>query len=149
MTASGIFIGVDVAKRELEVAERPSGVRWSVRNDVAGVAGLVERLREAKVTLIVVEPTGGYETPVVAAMRNPVVATGTTADEIAARGRRRPTPISRRSNTRMDPNSVAMPRTCARLTIAYVHGPDSRMKWPSADVCIHAAKLYTRYVRSG
>jgi transposase len=68
MTASGIFIGVDVAKRELEVAERPSGARWTVRNDVAGVAGLVERLRAAKVTLIVLEPTGGYETPVVAAM---------------------------------------------------------------------------------
>ena len=68
MTASGKFVGVDVAKRELEIVERPSGARWTARNDGAGIAGVVERLREAKVTLIVLEPTGGYETPVVAAL---------------------------------------------------------------------------------
>jgi hypothetical protein len=29
------------------------------------------------------------------------------------------------------------------LTIAYVHGLDSRMKWPSAEACIHAVKSCT------
>jgi transposase len=65
----GRFVGIDVAKRQLDVAERPSGERWSVSNDVAGIAGLVERLRGGgPVALIVLEPTGGYEMAVVAAL---------------------------------------------------------------------------------
>jgi transposase len=73
----GSFIGIDVAKRELEVAERLSGARWAASNDVAGIAGLIERVRAAgPVALIVVEATGGYEMAVVAALtaaRLPVV----------------------------------------------------------------------------
>ena len=65
---AGTFIGIDVAKRELEIVVRPSGERWTAANDVAGLTGLVERLRVAAVALIVVEPTGGYEIPVVAAL---------------------------------------------------------------------------------
>src|SRR3982750_3135250 len=57
--------------------------------------------------------------------------------------------MSRRSRTRIDPKKVAMPRTCARLTIAYVHGPDSRMTWPSADPCSHVAKLVKVSCRPG
>jgi len=65
----GRFIGIDVAKRHLDVMERPSGERWSASNDGAGIAGLIERLRAAgPLTLIVLEPTGGYEIPVVAAL---------------------------------------------------------------------------------
>jgi hypothetical protein len=33
---AGRFVGIDVAKAELEVAERPSGTRWTVPNDAAG-----------------------------------------------------------------------------------------------------------------
>jgi transposase len=66
---SGSFIGIDVAKRELEVSERPSGACWTASNDVAGIAGLVERIRAAgPVALIVVEATGGYEMALVAAL---------------------------------------------------------------------------------
>lgn len=69
MTTPGTFIGIDVAKRQLDVAERPSGARWSATNDVAGIAGLVERLRAmAPVALIVLEATGGYEMALVAAL---------------------------------------------------------------------------------
>jgi transposase len=69
MTTPGTFIGIDVAKRQLDGAERPSGARWSAPNDVAGIAGLVERLRAAGPgALIVVEATGGYEIPLVAAL---------------------------------------------------------------------------------
>jgi len=39
-----MFIGIDVAKRELEIAVRPTGERWTVGTDPASVAGLVERL---------------------------------------------------------------------------------------------------------
>jgi transposase len=69
MTRPGSFIGIDVAKRQLDVAERPSGARWSGANDLGGIAGLVERLRVAgPVALITVEATGGYEIPLVAAL---------------------------------------------------------------------------------
>jgi transposase len=66
---AGMFVGIDVAKRWLDVAVRPTGERWTVGNDEAGRAGLVERLRAAgSVALIVLEATGGYETAVVAAL---------------------------------------------------------------------------------
>ena len=69
MTEPGRFIGIDVAKRQLDVAERPSGERWTAVNDVAGIAGLIERVRATgPVALLVVEATGGYEIPVVAAL---------------------------------------------------------------------------------
>jgi len=65
----GSFIGIDVAKREFEVAERPRGARWTAGNDVTGIAGLVERIRAAgPVALIIVEATGGYEMALVAAL---------------------------------------------------------------------------------
>lgn len=65
----GSFIGIDVAKRQLDVAERPSDARWEATNDGAGIAGLVERLRASgSPALIVVEATGGYEIPLVAAL---------------------------------------------------------------------------------
>jgi transposase len=65
----GSVIGIDVAKRQLDVAERPSGAGWTATNDVAGIAGLMERLQAGeRVALIVVEATGGYEIPLVAAL---------------------------------------------------------------------------------
>lgn len=69
MSVPGRFIGIDVAKRQLDVVERPSGERWSTSNDVVGIAALVERLQTSGASqLIVLEPTGGYEIPVVAAL---------------------------------------------------------------------------------
>jgi transposase len=69
MTTPGRFIGIDVAKRQVEVAERPSGARWTAHNDAAGIAGLVARLRGlGPGTLIVLEATGGYEIALVAAL---------------------------------------------------------------------------------
>jgi transposase len=69
MTTPGRYIGIDVAKRQLDIADGPSGERWSAANDLAGIAGLVERLKASgPVALIVLEATGGYEIPVVAAL---------------------------------------------------------------------------------
>jgi len=69
MTTPGNFVGIDVAKRQLDVVERPSGEHWATGNDAAGVATLVERLRATgPIGLIVLEATGGYEIPVVAAL---------------------------------------------------------------------------------
>ena len=63
------FVGIDVAKRQLDVTVRPTGETWSVANDPTGVAALIERLRTAGgVRLIVLEATGGYELAVAAAL---------------------------------------------------------------------------------
>jgi transposase len=66
---AGTFIGIDVAKRQLDVAVRPTGERWTVGTEDMEIAGLVERVRVlGTVQLIVVEATGGYETALVAAL---------------------------------------------------------------------------------
>ena len=70
------FVGIDVAKAQLDIALRPSGERWAVPNDADGVATLVERLQTLHPTLIVLEATGGLERPATAALataRLPVV----------------------------------------------------------------------------
>ena len=56
-----MLVGIDVAKGELVVAVRPSGERWTVANDEAGVRELVERVRALDPELVVCEATGGYE----------------------------------------------------------------------------------------
>jgi transposase len=71
-----VFVGVDVAKAELVIAIRPSGDRWTVANDEAGIRALLKRLHQRSATLVVLEATGGYERAVVAALaaaRVPVV----------------------------------------------------------------------------
>jgi transposase len=62
------FVGIDVAKAELVVAERPGATHWTVANDEAGVRLLTQRLCTAAPTLIVLEATGGYELAVVGAL---------------------------------------------------------------------------------
>ena len=68
MRTAKVVVGIDVAKRRVDVAVRPSGEHWTAATDEVGLAGLVERLRPLGPTLIVLEATGGYETPVVAAL---------------------------------------------------------------------------------
>lgn len=63
-----MFIGIDVAKAELVVAARPSGERWTVANDEAGVRALAARLAAAAPELVVLEATGGCELLAAAAL---------------------------------------------------------------------------------
>jgi transposase len=63
-----MFVGIDVAKAELVVSLLPSAERFTVANDERGAHTLVERLRPAKPTRIVLEATGGYELLTVAAL---------------------------------------------------------------------------------
>ena len=62
------FVGIDVAKAQLDIAVRPSGERWAVPNDAGGVVTLVERLQALHPTLIVLEATGGLERAATAAL---------------------------------------------------------------------------------
>lgn len=72
MTASHLsnnsFIGIDVGGSALDVAwHRGDSAHYA--NCPDAIAALVERLRKQSVTRIVVEPTGGYEKPLVKALR--------------------------------------------------------------------------------
>jgi transposase len=62
------FVGIDVAKAQLDIAVRPSGERWAVPNDAGGVVTLVDRLQALHPTLIVLEATGGMERAATAAL---------------------------------------------------------------------------------
>jgi transposase len=62
------FVGIDVSKKHLDVAVRPSGTRRRVDNDPEGHLAIVNLLRELGPVLVVVEPTGGYETALVCAL---------------------------------------------------------------------------------
>lgn len=62
------FVGIDVAKAQLDIAVRPSGERWAVPNDAEGVVTLVERLQALHPTLMVLEATGGLERIAAAAL---------------------------------------------------------------------------------
>jgi transposase len=62
------FVGIDVAKAQLDIAVRPSGERWAVPNDADGVVTLVDRLQALHPTLMVLEATGGLERIATAAL---------------------------------------------------------------------------------
>jgi transposase len=65
-TAQAVFIGIDVAKAHLDIHVRPSGERFTVNRDEAGLDVLVARCRALAPALIVMEATGGYEKLVLA-----------------------------------------------------------------------------------
>ncbi len=68
MKQEGAYIGVDVAKAHLDLAVHLSGDPWRVANDEAGINSIVTHIREWDPALIVVEPTGGLELPLTAAL---------------------------------------------------------------------------------
>jgi transposase len=58
--------GIDISKDRLDVCILPGALRSSVATD--DLSGLIARLRAAGVALVVLEPSGGFERPVVAAL---------------------------------------------------------------------------------
>jgi len=69
MNPAPIFVGIGVSKAHLDSATRPDKPAARDRNDTAGIAALVARLRPLAPTLVVVEATGGMELPLVAALQ--------------------------------------------------------------------------------
>ena len=63
-----MYLGLDVAKATVELASEPAGVTGQFPTDADGLAALVAQCQAQPVTLIVLEATGGYEAPVVAAL---------------------------------------------------------------------------------
>jgi transposase len=67
MEPTGIFVGIDVSKRELAIALHPTQEVWTSGTSPEAIDRLVEQLRARPPQLIVVEATGGYEHAIVAA----------------------------------------------------------------------------------
>ncbi len=62
------FVGIDVAKAYLDLAERPAGTHERYPHDETGITRIVARLQALRPTLIVLEATGGLEVPLAAAL---------------------------------------------------------------------------------
>jgi len=61
MTATPVFVGIDISKAHVEVAVRPAGSPFTVPYDDAGMALVVERLSALAPVGIIMEATGGLE----------------------------------------------------------------------------------------
>ena len=68
MEAAPVYIGIDVSKAQLDVAERPSGERAVIPHTVESITTLVERLRDHRLACLVLEATGGLEVPLASAL---------------------------------------------------------------------------------
>jgi transposase len=61
-----IFVGIDVAKKHLDLATRGKEKEWQKSNDNKGIMDIVKTLTELEPTLIVLEASGGWEMSLVA-----------------------------------------------------------------------------------
>ncbi len=68
MTQQECFVGIDVSKASLDIAVLPEERVWRVEREEASIAGLVKELRTLAPRLIVLEATGGLESPLTAAL---------------------------------------------------------------------------------
>ena len=68
MEQESIFVGIDVAKAQLDVAVRPADDRWEISHDDAGIGQLVSQLKSLGPAMVLVEASGGLELPLVAAL---------------------------------------------------------------------------------
>lgn len=63
-----MYLGIDVAKDSVVLASEPAGRTGTFATDAAGLGALVAQCQAQPVALVVLEATGGYEAPVVAAL---------------------------------------------------------------------------------
>jgi transposase len=64
-----VYVGIDVSKSHLDVAVRPTGESWRVKNSEADIEQLMVRLGKLDPDLVVTEATGNYEMPLAAALQ--------------------------------------------------------------------------------
>ena len=62
------FVGIDVSKDQLEIAVIPGEEAWSMTNHETDFDALINHLRNLPPSMIVLEATGGFETPVASAL---------------------------------------------------------------------------------
>jgi transposase len=68
METAALFVGIDVAKLQVEYASEPGGLHGVSGQDGAGIQHVVDVLRAQPVALVVLEATGGLEIPLMAAL---------------------------------------------------------------------------------
>ena len=68
MEEEATYVGIDVSKTQLDVAVRPTEDRWEAPNDEAGNRQLVSRLKTLEPIMVLLEASGGFELPLVAAL---------------------------------------------------------------------------------
>ena len=68
MEQESIFVGIDVAKAQLDVAVRPADDRWEVSHNDAGIGQLVSQLKSLEPVMVLVEASGGLELHLVSAL---------------------------------------------------------------------------------
>lgn len=68
MDSQPVFVGIDVGKAHLDIARSDQDDVWRVGNDEDGIEELVGRLRDVSPELVVLEATGGFESPAAAAL---------------------------------------------------------------------------------
>jgi transposase len=66
--SSKVFVGIDVSKERLDLAVLPSGDHFREKHSQRGIDRLVGRMRGLKPNLIVLEATGGLQTPLAAGL---------------------------------------------------------------------------------
>lgn len=62
------FIGIDISKDYLDIADSATQETWRTANDDSGIASLTKRLSTPTPTLIVLEATGGLEISLASAL---------------------------------------------------------------------------------
>ena len=68
MAPQPIFVGIDVGKDWLDVAQHTSEQVRRFHNNEAGILELVTHLKTLRPNLVVLEATGGFEFPAAAAL---------------------------------------------------------------------------------
>ena len=68
MEQEAVYVGIDVAKAQVDVAVRPTDERWEVPRDEAGIRKLVSHLKALEPVMVLLEASGGLELPLVAAL---------------------------------------------------------------------------------
>ena len=68
MEQEATYVGIDVAKAQVDVAVRPTDDRWYVPRDEAGIRQLVSRLKVIEPVMVLLEASGGLELPLVASL---------------------------------------------------------------------------------
>lgn len=68
METGPLYVGIDVSKAQLDVAERPSGERAVMPHTEQDIAALVEQLGARRPACVVLEATGGLQAPLASAL---------------------------------------------------------------------------------
>jgi transposase len=64
-----VTLGIDISKASLDTFLLPAGDHGQYPNDAAGIAALATSLADKNIDHIVLEPSGGYERPVLTALQ--------------------------------------------------------------------------------